>query len=302
MKLDENLVAVHAYLCADGYVVKNPETQKHKYYRMGLRNTNLILLEDFQKRFEGYFMIKPRIVVGQRCEIGSKEIYKKLTDNFGSFYSWEWKMPELNEELSKLWLRVFFDCEGWVTCRSHQNRMIGADCVNEVGIDQVMRALRILGITAKVKKRNTRNIFSIFIFGKENLIKFKEKIGFLHPSKKEKLETILKDFVIYEWDFPSKNEELSKFTRYLLKLKSKIKKSNGILRIISNREANLLRLQKELKKLFDLDSRVNKRRNGIGTVYFELNINKRVQVKYLIDNNLINDIEKEKWMTLQLKK
>jgi len=28
MRFDENLIIVHAYLCADGYVIKNPETQK----------------------------------------------------------------------------------------------------------------------------------------------------------------------------------------------------------------------------------------------------------------------------------
>jgi len=29
---------LHAYLCADGYVIRNPKTQKHNYYYVGLRN------------------------------------------------------------------------------------------------------------------------------------------------------------------------------------------------------------------------------------------------------------------------
>ena len=32
MEINEDLVVIHAYLCADGYVIKNSETQKHKYY------------------------------------------------------------------------------------------------------------------------------------------------------------------------------------------------------------------------------------------------------------------------------
>lgn len=37
MKFNKNLSAIHAYLCADGYVIKNHSTQKHKYCHIGLR-------------------------------------------------------------------------------------------------------------------------------------------------------------------------------------------------------------------------------------------------------------------------
>lgn len=299
MKFDENLSAVHAYLCADGYVIKNPETQKQKYYHVGFRNTNLTLLKDFQERFEKVFGIKPYLIEGQRCRIGNKEIYELLIKEFGSFYSWEWKMPKLNKELSRIWLRAYFDCEGWVTCKSHQNRMIGADCVNENGIKQIKKSLERLEIKSKVKKRNTRNIFSLCIFGKENLIKFEKKIGFLHPAKKEKLNNVLKDFMDYNWNFPTEKMELINFIEIILNAKAKIKKPEGVIRIISNKENNLLRLQKELNILFGVSSRVNRMTNGIGTVYYELNINKKKEVKYLIDNNLINSEEKEKWLKLK---
>ena len=299
MKLDENLAAVHAYLCADGYVIKNSEAQKQKYYMIGFRNTNLILLKDFQDKFEKVFGVKPYLIEGQRCRLGSKQIYDRLTKEFGSFYSWEWKMPKLNKKLSKIWLRAYFDCEGWITCKSHQNRCIGADCVNEIGINQIREALEKVGIKSKVKKRNTRNIFSIFIFGRENLMGFNEKIGFLHPLKKEKLNEVMDDFVDYEWEYPAEKKELAVFIDDILKSKGKIKKNRGIIRIISNKEINLIRLQKELNRLFEIDSNINKRTNGIGTIYFELSINKQKQVKYLIEKNLINEKEKEKWLRLR---
>ena len=204
-------------------------------------------------------------------------------------------MPKLNIELSKIWLRSYFDCEGWVTCQTHQNRMIGADCVNKIGIYQIKEALEKIKIKSKLKKRNTRNIFSLQIYGKENLVKFKENINFLHPAKNEKLNQIIKDFVEYKWDYPKEQEKLNNFIKKILKTKAKIKKDAGIVRIISKIEDNLVRLQKELYLRFNIESKVNKRINGIGTVYFELNINKQLQVRSLIDKNLINEIEIQKW-------
>jgi len=299
MKFDENLAAIHAYLCADGYVIKNPKNSKYIYYMLGFRNTNIILLKDFQDKFEKYFRIKPHLIEGHRCRIGSKTIYEILTKEFGSFYSWEWSMPKLNKELSKVWLRAYFDCEAWVTCKTHQNRQIGADCVNEKGIKQVEETLKLLGIKTILKRRNTRNIFSLKIYGKEDLIKFNEKIGFLHPDKKEKLNQVLNDFVVYEWEFPKKEKERKKFIKDILKEKGKINKGNKILRVFSNKEINLIKLQKELNNLLNIESKVNKRKNGIGTIYYELNVNKQKDVKELINKDLLNKTEVEKWLKLQ---
>ncbi len=302
MRFDENLAAVHAYLCADGYVIKNPRTQRHKYFHIGFRNTNLALLKDFQNKFKKVFNIEPHLVEGQRCRIGSKEIYEELTNKFGSFYSWKWKMPDLNEKLLRIWLRTYFDCESWVTCKSHQNRQIGIDCVNKKGINQIKQSLNKLGIESSLKKRNTRDIFSLKIYGKKNLIRFQKKIGFLHPNKKEKLKDTIEDFVEYCWKFPNNEKTLKNFIKEILRIKARIRKDNGIIRVISKLESNLIRLQKELYRLFGVESKVNRRINGIGTIYFELNVNKQNQVNVLIDNDFINNREKEKWIKLQSKR
>ena len=158
MKFDENLASIHAYLCADGYVIKNPLTQKQKYYHIGFRNTNFILLKDFQKRFEEYFGIIPRLIEGERCIVQRKEIYEKLIKEFKSFYSREWKMPLLNNNLSSKWLRAFFDCEGWVFCKTHQNRHIGLDSVNEKGLNQVIESLNRLGIVGQRTSTTRRRL------------------------------------------------------------------------------------------------------------------------------------------------
>ena len=229
----------------------------------------------------------------------AKEIYEKLTKEFGSFYSWKWRMPKLNDILLKIWLRSFFDCEAWVFCKTHQNRMIGLDCVNIHGLKQIKEALEKLNIKCKIKKRTNRNIYSLSIYRNDNLIKFKEKIGFLHPSKKEKLDLVLQDFVTYYWNFPKDNSNLKTFIKNVMLEKAKIKNGYWIIRLISNKEINLLNLQKGLDKFFNINSLVNKRINGIGTIYYELNINRIEEVRKAIKNNLINNKEKEKWLMLK---
>jgi len=289
MKFDENLSSIHAYLCADGYVIKNPNSQRHKYYRIGLRNNNSVLLKDFQNKFFMVFGVVPRLILGERCEIGSKEIYERLSKTFGSFYSWEWKMPKLNKKLTKIWLRSYFDCEGWVFCKSHKNRHVGADCVNEKGLDQIIDEMNKIGIRTIKKYNKKRNIYRILIYGKDNLNKFFKLIGFLHPDKLKKLKEILEDFIVYEWSFPQEEEKCKKFIKELLNEKIRIKKPYYA-RIISKEENNLKKLNKWLKYFYNIEGRINKGVNGRGTIYFELNINKKKDIENLINNKIINNI------------
>jgi hypothetical protein len=132
MKFDKNLSALHGYLCGDGYVIKNPTTQKHKYYHIRFRNTNMTLLKDFQEKFQIVFVLKPHITNEGRCRIQNKEIYCQLTKDFSyySYYSYKWTLPELSPEHLTFWLRAFFDCEGWVENQPRKSRLIGLDCCN----------------------------------------------------------------------------------------------------------------------------------------------------------------------------
>ena len=157
MKFNKNLAAIHGYLCGDGYVIRNPPTQKHKYYHIGLRNTNSVLLEDFQSKFENIFGIKPIITNEGRCRIQNKEIYLFLTKDF-SYYSYEWNMPRFSKENLKCWLRAFFDCEGWVENQPKKSRLIGLECCNEAGIFQIKEALLKSRITSEIQKKKNRVI------------------------------------------------------------------------------------------------------------------------------------------------
>jgi len=291
MKFDENLAAIHAYLCADGYVIKNPPTQKNKYYYIGFRNTNETLLKDFQRRFNEYFSIVPRMAKDGRCVVQNKETYTKLINKFESFYSYEWSSPTLNKKLMKIWLRAFFDCEGWVFCKTHQNRHIGLDSVNEKGIDEIRRNLRKIGIETIKKENKKRHIYRIIIYGKENISKFQKEIGFLHPQKKQKLDHTIKDFMNYNWNFPKNERVCKQFIKGLTKKKAKI--SNGrYIKIISNLEKNLIELKKLLIKFYNINSLIYKMINGRGVIYYQLSINKKEEVQKLIKHKLIPNIFK----------
>ncbi len=242
MKFDKNLAAIHGYLCGDGYVITNPATQKHKYYYIGLRNTNLVLLKDFQQWFKNYFGIEPRIVEG-RSIIQNKDIYYELTKGF-SYYSYQWEIPKLSKQNLRAWLRAFFDCEGWVENQPAKSRLIGLECVNERGIFQIKEALLKLGIASQIKKKKGRTILRLTICGKDNLVKFQTMINFLHPEKKHKLIDAVNSYQNYFWEIPGSKEELLAF----IKSKGRYQVSRKEIRLLSIKKENVFNLAKALKK------------------------------------------------------
>ena len=57
---------------------------------------------------------------------------------------------------------------------------------------------------------------------------------------------------------------------------------------------NLRKLKEQLKRLYDIDCLINKSINGIGTIYYELSINRRKEVEKLINLKLIPNLFKDK--------
>ncbi|MFH1276595.1 MAG: LAGLIDADG family homing endonuclease [Candidatus Woesearchaeota archaeon] len=243
MKFDKNLAAIHGYLCGDGYVITNPKDQKHKYYHIGFRNTNKELLEDFQRKFQMVFGFKPYITNEGRCRIQNKEIYFFLTKKF-SYYSYEWQLPTLSNNNLKFWLRVFFDCEGWVENQPRKSRLIGLDCCNQKGLLTVQNALKKFWIKTQIKKKVNRTIWRLTICGLDDLNKFQSKVGFLHPEKKLKLNKTISSYVDYNWKILSNKEDLLK----LIKEKGKLRKERSEIRFLSIKKENLQNLKKALNK------------------------------------------------------
>lgn len=266
MRFTPELAAVHGYLCGDGYVCKHKPFQKHKYYHIGFRNTNQFLLKDFQKKFQICFGLIPYIVEG-RCRIQNKQIYSQLTKEY-SYYSYEWKLPQLNMRNAGCWLRAFFDCEGWVENRPGKSRLIGLECCNKQGLYQVQSQLLRFGISTTVKKKTSRRIWRLTICGRKKLELFQQNIGFLHPEKKKKLQEALYSYQNFTWDVPTSYKELLIF----IEKQGRVRESRREIRLFSVKKENLLRLAKALNS-FQLPTKLfGPWKSSTGSKYYCLTI------------------------------
>ncbi len=285
--IDEDFAAIHGYLCADGYVSRNPPSQKHIYYRIGLRNTEIVLLKDFQSKFEAVFGKRP-IISKQldRCNIGNKKIFLWLRNRFGSFHSHDWTIPETLMTYSMLasWLKAFFDCEAWVASIKGKDRKTAVESINLNGLNKIKWCLKkYFKINSVIYPRVERKTSVLCICDKKSLIRFRDKIGFNHHAKRQKLEEAINSFIDYNWKLPEPERELRLFVLNFLKKRIKNSKHDRI-RIYSSKKKNLLKLSKALKKLFAIKSRVSKARfNGVGTRFFELELKGRENVNRLIE-------------------
>lgn len=129
--------------------------------------------------------------------------------------------------------------------------MIGLECCNENGILQIKNALQQLGINSQLTKKKNRTIWRLVICRKENIQRYHNLIGFLHPEKKQKLEKALASFMDYTWKIPLDKQGLFNF----IKDKGKIRTSRNELKLLSIKQKNLTNLRKALKK-YELNSKL----------------------------------------------
>lgn len=286
MKFNKNLSTIHGYLCADGYVSTNLPHQKHKYYSIGLRNTNYTLLKDFQKNFQILFRVKPKLIKGQRCIKYSKGLYHKLMEN-GPFHSNNWKFPNLSKENSRYWLRSFFDCEAWIISNKRKTRSVCLESINRKQLPNIQKALKKFNINSKIYNRKNRKTSILTIPDKGSIINFEKEIGFLHPHKKKKLRKAIGSFVNYDWNISKEN------IKKIFKEKAKINKPY-IVKILSIKKENLEKISKLISDLFGIESKIYKNKNGFGNIYYYLSVQKKEYVKKIISIGLLKTSYKNK--------
>ncbi|GEM_PF-914731 len=284
LTVSEELAALHGYLCADGYLSISQVPRRVRYVA-ALRNTEIVLLNDFNSKFKAVFGVFPKISKQiDLSKLCNKRICLLLKKEFGSFHCREWSFPDYvftTKNFKASWLRAVFDCEGWAVCKKGIDRHIGIEMANPEGIQKIKSLLAEFGIVAGFKIKKRGKIFRLNIFGKENLQKFSNQIGFLHPKKRVALQAALDSYVVYNWEFPEEEAALKEFIFQKLNGKSrdifsKLSSSPKRVRICSCVRANLLTMHGKLKTVFGIDSNVSREcLNSIGTVYFELSINKK---------------------------
>ena len=242
MNFSEDLAAIHGYLCSDGMV-----KQFGKHYQIKFTNITPELLKDFDLRFSREFSVKPKHY--KERNVGRLVVYNKNLllelQKFGPYDSRTWKVPNnfLTKATAAIWLRAFFDAEAWVELQKAKSRSIRVDCINKKGLLQISRLLKSFGIISQLKTRKVNYIWRLNICGKENLQKFKDKIGFLHSAKMELLSKALSSYETYDWQIPKTKIELLEF----IKEKGRIRKSRDELRLFSIKKLNLVSLRKILK-------------------------------------------------------
>lgn len=260
MRFNSDMASIHAYLCSDGYVIRNPTSQKHKYYHIGLRNTDQKLLEDFQRKFHRQLKIKPIIAKDGRCRIQSKKIYYYLTKNH-SYYSDKWSLPKMNNRCIRSWLRSYFDCDGWVELQKAKSRSVRLDSINENGLRQIQKSLSRLSIESSVKYRKGI-LFRLSICGLDDLKKFHRSIGFLHEKKNQRLIEAIESYKTYKWEIDEGN------IRKLIDERGRKMRDRDAIRLMSIKKNNLIMVNKILN-IYKITNRIyGPWKSGQGSLYY----------------------------------
>ncbi len=121
-------------------------------------------------------------------------------------------------------------------------------------------------------------------------MKFSERIGFLHPSKKRKLKELLDSYPNYIWEFPKNREQQKDFIKKTMLRKARVKKPSYI-RVISNKKKNVLMLSSLLNDIFCIRNKWYESRSGQGTKYYEITINRKQSVVKALKHGLLNKRE-----------
>ena len=174
-------------LCGDACLTK-------KIVRLEIKKDEEFVAE-FVDSFEKVYGLKYKYIYYKPknsfvAQISSILIAKDLA-RYANFKTREWKVPkEISEsndsKLIGAFLRGFYDSEGSAT----RSAIISCS-VNRVGLEQVGRLLENLDIKNKMVERYNGKFYLLYIFRKERMKRYIEKVGFTIKRKKEVIENIL---------------------------------------------------------------------------------------------------------------
>ncbi len=191
-KLFKEKARMLGFLMGDGSVskLKYPITT-NQHYDISFYPDNLEVAKLFLEDFEKLYLKKPTLRKEEKyyiIRVSSKPAWEDLT-KIANFSSLNWEFPQkLKSKKEQVeWARAMFDCEACVS-----KRVIQFQSVSEKGISSIKSLLRSFGIDSKLyhyerKNKNWNTNHILVISKKENLIKYKNLIGFNHPVKQEKL-------------------------------------------------------------------------------------------------------------------
>jgi intein-encoded DNA endonuclease-like protein len=215
-------------MCGDGYI----HCTKNKSYQIALQAVDRDFVIEFADCINKIYGIQPSISKIKATQINwnekwqarvcCKEIFNDMI-NYGHFKTSSWRIPEIifesSDEIKCRFLRGFFDSEGNVDVNS---RRITAVSTNKDGINDIANLLTNLGIKSRIHKNSTicgnRTIsFNLRMTGRQNIVKYCEKIGFSIQRKHAKLNELTKSYKL----FTKPHEETKKLLPKMLESRNK---------------------------------------------------------------------------------
>jgi|SRR3989339_149615 len=157
IEINEKLARIHAHLCGDGSVYKYKTKQKGRKFIavVGYYNKNQKLLDKFRSDFSDLFKVKMKMRFNREVSISSHRLYDYFNDNFGSFKSKEWRIPEIiknnNSSIKLEWLKAFFEDEAYDEKRYNRLKI---KSVNPEGLKDAKELLDSLEIESSLTGPN----------------------------------------------------------------------------------------------------------------------------------------------------
>ncbi len=178
-------------------------------------NKNIFLLENFKRHFLNLYplthFIGGKVNSGTSfVQVQNKQVINFLFDLCGDFRSFNLKIPKFldSRDLKKEFISAIFDDEGCVALRIFRKtneikRKLEIASKSKSFLEEIKSILeKDFGINCnKVisfkKILNNREFIThkFPITGKENFIRFRDKINFSHPGKKIKLDKMIDSYI-----------------------------------------------------------------------------------------------------------
>ncbi|MFH0972088.1 MAG: ATPase, T2SS/T4P/T4SS family [Candidatus Micrarchaeota archaeon] len=134
----------------------------------------------------------------QRSEVWDRDLTKKFREEYDVPFGNKTKTFRLNEKLltsSNLeiasFLKGMYDCDGWANVHANSVCLSTANESFAKNVPMLLLRFGIASSTYEARKDGKGNIgpyFTINIYGKENLEKFRDGIGFGHQAKRDNLD------------------------------------------------------------------------------------------------------------------
>lgn len=205
MNKKDLLIKLHAYVASDGMIgfwkckeIRGNNIRVRNKLRVKFSNKENLLMNDFISSVKiVYPHLKYLWYDGKKCDIEVRSaIFSKDLLKLGDISTKNWEFPsDLTRNQKIIWIRTFADCDGTVNNYNY-TRYVAIDSINLKGLKQLVKALSNLSIFSRIiKVKYKGNIsYRLKISKYDNLIRYKNLIGFNHPKKKKKLDEAVKSY------------------------------------------------------------------------------------------------------------